>query len=423
MIHDRVQYFALHEAGMGPIVCANIHAPHKRSHQHDLLLAVQKFTASFGRRRLLIGDFNSTLEEPPASELVASGEFEIMDPPDVLDVPTSRPSGERQGRHIDYGFACPSLCVVERQQWAGPADHDTICYSLPMLRRQHTYVMSKPRQIQQKLVDSGPNEADDTDNKLQHQDVINNVDFQQDAAQWRDTFENHQRSADTSAMWHLLSACAERLLGAPDCGPRRTDEPSVIVKRDHCHKVANLNSAAMARLLKLKRLKKQFNCRPGDAQVRRSLERRAAALGEHCPSIASMPWQSEQWDDELQELIDIRTKEEQARRIQAWQLRMESEDFLRQWVQREESCEDVTVLDDAIHPQDVVSKEHEKFAALFAEQPPDACLVYPWMDVAHIVSVEGAPEMPRIDVTGERLMKRCHRQRRLLASTLGGPPI
>ena len=55
-------------------------------------------------------------DESPASELVANEGFGLLNPVDMLDQPTSRPSGGRTGRHIDYGLASRGLCATARQQ-------------------------------------------------------------------------------------------------------------------------------------------------------------------------------------------------------------------------------------------------------------------------------------------------------------------
>jgi hypothetical protein len=72
----------------------------------------------------------------------------------------------------------------------------------------------------------------------------------------------------------LLSASAERLLGAAPHGRLRSDPPAVIAKRQASTKHIGVRSTHLEKLFKLKNLKREFERMPGDADVRRSLARR-----------------------------------------------------------------------------------------------------------------------------------------------------
>ena len=142
--NQRCQYFALHEAARGPIVCANIHGPHTRASQHALLREAHRHLGTFGRRCIIIGDFNCTPDEAPVTELLGSCSYELFDPEDAISELTSRPSGDRRGRHIDYAIASRQLRSDLRCQWRGPADHDVVSYAIPLEKRTDSYVLTRP---------------------------------------------------------------------------------------------------------------------------------------------------------------------------------------------------------------------------------------------------------------------------------------
>ena len=94
---------------------------------------------------------------------------------------------------------------------------------------------------------------------------------------------------------------------------------------------------------------------------------------------------------------------------------MELGDELRRWVQREGISAPAHALDEAIHPQAICDREYNKYVALFAEAPPSPESTLPWLDVAGIELVVGAPAAQCIDTTGRNLMKRVRLQRRKAA--------
>ena len=169
-------------------------------------------------------------------------------------------------------------------------------------------------------------------------------------------------------------------------------------------------SCKLRQLLRVQRLVKQVRADPTDSRARRSLATKVAALTHAYSEFEqTRTWTTDEDEKLIAALVDERQQHERARRLQEWQMRMESDDGIREWVRRTTGPTPPMILKSAIHPQLRARQERDKLAAIWETPPPPAESVDPFLTPTPDTTAY-LPRELRVDPTGERLHRRAREQ-------------
>lgn len=293
---DPTRYVALdvHRNNLPPVTVVNMYAhaqdPAARTIFIDITL---RDLARLTRDYIVIGDFNTTCEDPAISKYLSTGVTANLDD-DFSDLPTTTTAGT--GGRIDFGLCNRILKPTARSQGRpAKSDHDYVSYAFEWKWRQETFLPPK-----RKPVRTVPVEAQAFRNAwLQHD--LNLV--------WQ--------RANPDEMWTKLSDVAELLL----CG----EAPALAFARSTCwkptkatatHKKAlEYQSVRWRRLLRMRRRVSELAAAPEHETLRKHVRLGLVGLTEleHLNHL-----DIEQHLDDIDEVISRKAAVERQEGLDRW---------------------------------------------------------------------------------------------------------
>ena len=200
---SRVMFAQIDRPQQRPLLLANVYGHATNDTERDRLLRkVATYLRSTGEATLLIGDLNCTEEEGAVGEICANGIMHLAD--DFFDGP--RLPTRESGRRIDFALCSADITFTQRSQTPGPADHDTVAYSIclrPDVAPRHM------APVPPKLRRVTPVSSDE----FLHYYATDGTSYGRTAT-LQQRFQMAINSGDPDAAWTVLSDLAEYLLAA-----------------------------------------------------------------------------------------------------------------------------------------------------------------------------------------------------------------
>lgn len=280
-----------------------------------------------GGDTMIIGDWNRTPSQTPASTAVACGAFFLADEIDGSEEQPTRTLKGKKGRHIDYAIHTANVPVIARRQWPSSvkSDHDCVSYKIKVAPMPPRFGFGPTRALR--------TERDVT------QEMWENA--------WKD-FEPRFWAAiarkDSDEAWSFLSRVAEQLLlddengsgGRPRHVPPRPRDTTATQRK----KGKDIQGILTRRLLRLRRRVVEYQRVIAQGKTNlgllRNINKRAESLCGKFDELLPRNWCAAGTVDYLDGLITDTRAVTANIRIKRWETRLsEDEKAMARWVQQQ----------------------------------------------------------------------------------------
>ena len=377
------------------------------------------YADSKGVKMLIHGDWNLTVDQVPLSSFLCEGELEVHDTFQEIATPTRMKweNNDAHGRHIDFSASHGMFVVHDRfivlvKRFDGhgnptPMRSDHMCVAYDIETPLDSVVFKLPRRTH-----------------FGAHNVTQPM-WEDNWSQSRVTFLDAVQGHNSQAAWRVLSGAFESALCERKRSGAERSQPATVVKQTN-----NTSHAKLGRLPQIFAMRGrivQWYKQPHNVGLGAKIVRNQMRLGQRdgCHSLEQIAFVDQDYDLAIvDDVIDTIMRIHDETKLATWQHHMQSEEYARRWVTREDDVQhyDVSrVVKGELPEVDPVAKlanETQLFGDLFVQgDVPDAdCLV------KQLVSLGWTRRQTQVlkRLKGIDLWRRAQKKRRQQLPWMGG---